>query len=77
MKREHVIRRDPKIMGGVPVFAGTRVPVDSLVDHLKSGIRLDEFLDDFPSVSRAQAEAFLEMAEQALLEKEGDARSAG
>lgn len=69
MKREHVIRRDPKIMGGVPV--------DSLVDHLKSGIRLDEFLDDFPSVSRAQAEAFLEMAEQALLEKEGDARSAG
>ena len=49
-------------MGGTPVFAGTRVPVQTLVDYLKGGEGLEDFLDGFPSVSRAQAEAFLQIA---------------
>ena len=49
------------------VFTGTRVPVDSLIVHLKSGISLEEFIEDFPSVNRQQAVAFLEMAERTLL----------
>ena len=48
---------DANILGGTPVFAGTRVPVDTLLAHLKAGDTIDTFLDDFPSVSRAQAEA--------------------
>ena len=67
MNRKQVINRDPEILGGTPVFTGTRVPVESLIDHLKAGVSLDEFLDDFPSVRREQAEAFLELAEAALL----------
>lgn len=56
-------------MGGTPVFAGTRVPVQTLVDYLKGGEGLEDFLDGFPSVSRAQAEAFLQIAlESALAE---------
>ncbi len=50
-----VINIDPEILGGTPVFTGTRVPVESLFDHLESGISLDEFLDDFPSVTKEQA----------------------
>ena len=50
-----IVQRDPEILGGVPVFAGTRVPVQNLSDYLKRGHTLDEFLEDFPSVSRAQA----------------------
>jgi uncharacterized protein (DUF433 family) len=46
---------DPDILGGTPVFRGTRVPVESLFDHLAEGISLDDFLDDFPSVGREQA----------------------
>jgi uncharacterized protein (DUF433 family) len=61
MKRAEVINRDPDILGGTPVFSGTRVPGDSLIAHLKGGASLDEFLDDFPSVSREQAEAFLDL----------------
>ena len=69
MKREQVIQRNPEIMGGTPVFAGTRVPVQTLVDYLKGGEGLEDFLDGFPSVSRAQAEAFLQIAlESALAE---------
>lgn len=67
MKREEVFHRDPEILGGTPVFTGTRVPVDSLIQHLRHGKRLDEFLDDFPSVRREQAEAFLQLAEEAAL----------
>lgn len=52
----------PGIMGGTPVFAGTRVPVDSLMSHLRAGDTIEEFLDGFPSVSREQAEAFLTLA---------------
>ena len=50
-----VINIDPDILGGTPVFRGTRVPIDSLFDHLEDGVSLDEFLDDFPSVGREQA----------------------
>ena len=53
---------DKELLNGRPVFAGTRVPVETLFDHLESGISLDEFLDDFPSVSKEQAIALLEMA---------------
>ncbi|MGE0597828.1 MAG: DUF433 domain-containing protein [Dehalococcoidia bacterium] len=56
---EPLINVDPEILGGEPVFMGTRVPVKSLIDHLAEGISLDEFLDDFPSVSRKQAVRFI------------------
>ncbi|MYA69217.1 DUF433 domain-containing protein [Candidatus Poribacteria bacterium] len=62
MKPEQVINQDPEIHGGTPVFTGTRVPVKALIDHLKAGESLDYFLQDFPSVSREQAIAFLEFA---------------
>ena len=62
MKREEVIQRDPEVLGGTPVFAGTRVPVQTLIEYLKGGDSLEDFLNGFPSVSRAQAEAFLEVA---------------
>jgi uncharacterized protein (DUF433 family) len=67
MKREDVYHSDPEILGGTPVFTGTRVPVQTLLDYLEGGDTLDEFLDGFPSVSREQAIAFLEMAKDALL----------
>ena len=57
-----VVHRDPDILGGTPVFVGTRVPVKSLYDYLEAGDSLDEFLDSFPSVSRDQAIAALELA---------------
>ena len=75
MKREQVIQRNPEIMGGTPVFAGTRVPVQTLVDYLKGGEGLEDFLDGFPSVSRAQAEAFLQIALESAL-AEDNARAA-
>ena len=62
-----VVHSDPEIMGGTPVFVGTRVPVRTLIDHLAAGDSLDVFLDDFPSVSREQAIAALEIAQDALL----------
>jgi uncharacterized protein (DUF433 family) len=61
------IHRDPEIMGGTPVFVGTRVPVNTLLDYLEAGDPLDEFLEDFPSVSRAQAVSVLELAKEMLL----------
>ena len=57
---------DPEILGGTPVFVGTRVPVRNLIDYLERGHSLDEFLDAFPSVSREQAIAVLEAAHEAL-----------
>jgi len=54
-----VVSSDPEILGGTPVFVGTRVPVKSLHDHLEAGDSLDEFLDSFPSVSRDAAVAAL------------------
>ncbi|HXK29074.1 MAG TPA: DUF433 domain-containing protein [Candidatus Binatia bacterium] len=56
-------------LSGTPVFAGTRVPVQTLVDYLEGGDSLDDFLTDFPSVSRAHAIAVLELAKSALLAK--------
>jgi uncharacterized protein (DUF433 family) len=50
-----IISRSPDVMSGTPVFAGTRVPVQTLIDYLAGGHPLDEFLDDFPTVSREQA----------------------
>jgi uncharacterized protein (DUF433 family) len=62
-----VVHRDPEIMGGTPVFVGTRVPFQTLLDYLEAGDPLGEFLDDFPSVSREHAVAALEQAKDALI----------
>ncbi len=59
-----VVHSDPDILGGTPVFVGTRVPVKSLYDYLEAGDSLDEFLESFPSVSREQAVATLELARE-------------
>lgn len=61
-----VIHCDPEILGGTPVFVGTRVPAQALIDYLERGRALPEFLDDFPSVTREQAVAALELARAAL-----------
>ena len=60
----HIVHRDPEILGGKPVFVGTRVPVKSLYDYLEAGDSLDEFLESFPAVSREQAIAALELARE-------------
>ena len=62
-----VVHSDPEILGGTPVFVGTRVPVQSLFDYLEGGETLDEFLRQFPSVHREQAIAALEIARDAVL----------
>ena len=67
MKTKSVVSIDPEVMSGAPVFAGTRVPVRTLLDHIEAGDSLDVFLEDFPSVSRAQAVAFLEEASEKLV----------
>jgi len=64
---EKLITRDPNILGGTPVFKGTRVPVQALFDHLEAGDSLEVFLDSFPSVTREQAEAVVKAARVALL----------
>lgn len=61
-----LIHRDPDILGGTPVFVGTRVPVKTLLDYLEAGDSLNVFLDHFPSVSRDQAIAVLELAKEML-----------
>ena len=66
-----VVHSDPEILGGTPVFVGTRVPVQSLFDYLEGGETLDEFLRQFPSVSRDQAIAALEIARDAVLTRAG------
>ena len=63
---ESVIVSYPEILGGTPCFRGTRVPVDSLIDYLEAGDSLDEFLDNFPSVTREAAIATLEEAKALL-----------
>ena len=67
---------DPDIMSGAPVFAGTRVPVQSLIDHILAGDSLDDFLDGFPTVSRRQAEAFLSFAFRKVMDEVIYARAA-
>jgi len=59
---ESIVRCDPDVLGGTPVFAGTRVPVKNLVDYLAGGDSLERFLDHFPSVTREQAVAAIEIA---------------
>ena len=65
--RDLVVHSDPEIMGGVPVFVGTRVPIKNLFDYLEAGDTLDTFLDSFPSVTREQAVAALALARDALV----------
>jgi uncharacterized protein (DUF433 family) len=67
MDPNQIVHSDPEIVSGAPVFVGTRVPVQALLDYLAGGESLEEFLDDFPSVSREQAVAFIEEAGRALL----------
>ncbi len=67
MMKNELIERTDNVLGGTPVFAGTRVPVQTLFDYLEAGHTLDEFLDDFPTVQRARAIAVLEMLKQTLI----------
>lgn len=67
MNRAQIVHSDPEILGGTPVFAGTRVPVQTLLVYLEKDETLEEFLDNYPTVSREQAVAFLEEAGRALL----------
>jgi uncharacterized protein (DUF433 family) len=67
MDRAQIVHSDPDILGGTPVFVGTRVPVQTLLVYIESGETIEEFLDNFPTVAKAQAVAFLEEAGRALL----------
>ena len=69
LQQRSVIHSDRDILGGTPVFVGTRVPLRNLIDYLEGGYSLDEFLDAFPSVSRQQAVAVLEAAHEALVDR--------
>ncbi len=73
MKEVSVVHSDPDILGGTPVFVGTRVPVQALIDYIEGGHSLNEFLDDFPTVAREVAIAALEQAKAHLI---ADARLA-
>jgi len=66
--KQAIINRDIEIMGGTPVFSGTRVPVQTLLDYLEAGESIDEFIEGFPSVTRKQVIAFLEQAKDRLIE---------
>jgi uncharacterized protein (DUF433 family) len=63
-KNSQVITRSPDIMGGTPVFVGTRVPVQTFLDYLKAGESINDFLDGFPTVTREQVISFLDEAER-------------
>jgi uncharacterized protein (DUF433 family) len=65
--KPELLSQDPEILGGTTVFSGTRVPVQNLIDYLASGQTLDEFLEDFPAVSREQAMKVLRLAQEALV----------
>ena len=67
MKKNSVVVVDPEVMSGTPCFAGTRVPARALLDYLEGGETLDDFLEQFPTVTRRQAIAFLEEAGERLL----------
>lgn len=71
---DRLIESRPETLGGTPVFAGTRVPVGTLIEYLEAGERISDFLEDFPTVSDGQARAVLELAKEALT---ADARSSG
>jgi uncharacterized protein (DUF433 family) len=67
MDQKQIVHSDPEVVSGTPVFVGTRVPAQALLDYLEGGETIEEFLDDFPSVSREQAIAFIREAGRALL----------
>jgi uncharacterized protein (DUF433 family) len=67
MDRSQIVHSNPEILGGTPVFVGTRVPVQTLLVYLERGETLEEFLENFPTVTREQAVAFLEEAGRALV----------
>ncbi|MBI1925235.1 DUF433 domain-containing protein [Candidatus Poribacteria bacterium] len=69
MFERKLITSDREILGGIPVFAGTRVPVQTLIDYLEKGHSLGEFLDDFPTVKRNHAQGVLAFIKQMLLEQ--------
>jgi uncharacterized protein (DUF433 family) len=69
MDPKEIVHTDPEILGGTPVFVGTRVPVDALIDFLGGGDTIEDFLENYPGVSREQAIAFLEEASRALVAK--------
>ncbi len=69
MELKDLINIDPEVLGGQPVFRGTRVPLESFFDHLETGVSLDEFLQDFPSVKKEQAVFALEIANKLLTSK--------
>ena len=66
MKKEQIISQDPRVMNGRLVFAGTRVPVEILIQHLVAGDSLNKFLDHFPTVSREQAIAYLKLTMESV-----------
>ena len=66
---DKAVSRDPSILGGTPVFSGTRVPIRILIEHLEAGDRLEDFLDSYPTVSHAQATEVLKTAKTALIGK--------
>jgi uncharacterized protein (DUF433 family) len=66
MDAKQIVHADPEILGGTPVFIGTRVPVHALIDFLEGGDSIEDFLENYPGVSREQVVAFLEEASQAL-----------
>lgn len=69
MDASEIFHNDPEILGGTPVFHGTRVPVKALIDYLEGGDGLPDFLDDFPSVGRDQAIAALELADRKMIDR--------
>ena len=71
---ESVIESDPEVLGGTPVFAGSRVPIKNLLDYLAAGDPLDRFLEHFPTVTREQAVAALEIAKDLLASRARAAR---
>ncbi len=70
MDIKELISKDPELLGGTPVFTGTRVPIESFFDHLEAGVSIDEFLEDFPTVTRLQAIFALEIANKLLTSKD-------
>ncbi len=70
MTRKDLISQSKDVLSGTLVFAGTRVPVQAMIDYLKGGSRLDDFLEQFPTVTRAQAEGVLELLKESLVSAE-------
>jgi uncharacterized protein (DUF433 family) len=66
--KQHIVSCAADVMGGTPVFSGTRVPIQTLLDYLEAGESIDDFLQGFPSVTREQVIAFLEQAKDRLVE---------